>query len=166
MTKTKILVGDKFIWNDAVRVEVLRTYKSNKICTARFRTLLTQWTAKLELPLSELYVPVESFEEWEAANLEEYWGSGGPQLDGDSTTDIESIENTLLESWGPTVLTEEEFDQMFANWTPVEVIGGRNESESGGSSDDDGSTATEHLHGQEVRREEDSGLPGHDPDAT
>lgn len=140
METKKLTVGDKFIWNNAVKVEVLRTYKSNKIINARCSTLLLEWVRKFELPLSESFVSVESFDEFNEDV--EYWGEGGPadfyEEDEDpeyikaafeqgiteedingvmhyvntAVTDIEAAQKMFLAAWGDTVHSQEELDQL------------------------------------------------------
>jgi hypothetical protein len=173
--------GDLFIWNNAVKVKVVRTYKSGKIVNAVCSTLLVEWPARYSLPLSELFVPVESFDEFD--NVEEYWGEGGPiNTDEEVPTDIQEITQAEIdavlaivdgpvrdESGGELFdMTEEEFDEAIAGHEgiPVEVIGGSKGPESARPANDDGSATPKHSDKSEVRREAASGLTSHDPDAT
>lgn len=173
-TKT-VAKGDKFIWNDAVKVEVIRTYKTNNFCNVKCSTLLTSWTKKQPLPLSESFVPVDSFEEFDSD--EEYWGEGGPTKDATDVSqfsDIEVAEKFFLAAWGDTITSQDELNELTMNWEfiqgaeeedelPLEVIGGAVTS---GSSASDGSETVQHLHEQGIRGEEDSGLPSNVKDAT
>lgn len=61
MVTATVEVGDKFVWNDALNVEVIRTYKRNRSCIIKVSSLLTSWEKKQELPFPETFVPVESF---------------------------------------------------------------------------------------------------------
>jgi hypothetical protein len=171
-TKT-VEKGDLFIWNNAVKVKIVRTYKSNKVVNAVCSTLLVEWPAKYSLPLSELFVPVESFDEFNNEHLEEYWGTGGPTEDVDANVDKvtqEDIDAIMAIVDGPVHDESggelEEFDTALEQGEPVEVIGGSTGSVSTRPSNDDGSTTPEHSDESEVRREEVGGLTSHDPDAT
>lgn len=112
--ETKVVAkGDKFIWNNAVKVEVVRSFKTNKFCTIKCSSLLTSWTKKQPLPLPETFVPVDSFDGFDDG--EEYWGKGGPK-DVLTFSDIEVTEALFLDTFGTLVTSQEELDELIAGY--------------------------------------------------